>query len=101
MSPIDFTSQFYCRLRLAEICVESGLVNEKGEPDARRVEALTGVHYNVVRRMLLGQTTGIDFANITRLSLGLRRSIADLFVIEPVEAVSEVAATNEKKPPTT
>mgnify|MGYP001431219051 CR=1 FL=1 len=91
-SKVDFAAKYVCRLRLNELAIERGLINEKGEPDARSIEAKTGVHYNVIRRMILGETKGIDFVNVTRLCLGLRCSVSDLF---------EIDAINEKTPPTT
>jgi DNA-binding Xre family transcriptional regulator len=46
------------------------------------VERLSGVHYNVIRRMAHTQTSGIDFDVMKRLCLGLGISPSDLFAID-------------------
>lgn len=78
----DYTKAFTCRLRLDEICRERGYVKKNGEPDPAVVSRLTGIHINVVRRMLKHETNGIDFVNVLRLCLGLNISPNDLFVFE-------------------
>lgn len=78
----DYTKDFECRCRLADI------MREKNIDSYVEVQRLTGVFVTVVARLAKGETKGIDFHTILRLCMGLGVTPSQLFVIDEKSASS-------------
>lgn len=77
----DFTTDYVCRCRLADI------MKERNIETYAEVSNRTGIFVTVVRKLAQRKTKGIDFDTITRLCLGLGVTPSQLF---------EIDARNEK-----